>query len=152
MELQEIVQEIQLIVAPAVMISSAALLLLGFQTKFSNLSSRYRSLNQELRELKKLGRKEPWQIERFESLRQQVGHLLDRATHVKNAILLTYGGILGFLMTSALIFLSARGWGLSAIWIQASFILGMILEFAAAFTMMIEVALAFKVIRIESQS
>ena len=53
MDVAKIVEEIHLVLAPAVMISSSALLLLGFQTKFSNLASRFRTLNYELRELKK---------------------------------------------------------------------------------------------------
>ena len=145
-----IVEEIHLVLAPAVMISSAALLLLGFQTKFSNLAGRFRSLNQELRELKKAAHKEPWQTERFDSLTRQVSHLFARATHVKNGILLTYGAILCFLSTSMLIFLNMRAAHDLSVWIQVSFVLGLLMEFAAALTLMIEVALAFKVIRIEA--
>jgi hypothetical protein len=152
MDVTNIVEEIHLVLAPGVMISSSALLLLGFQTKFSNLASRFRALNQELRELKKNLRKESWQTERFESLTRQVSHLLARATHVKNAILLTYAAVLFFLMTSVLIFLNVHGAGAFSSWIQASFVLGLLLQFGAVLTLMIEAALAFKIIKIEAGS
>ena len=84
---------------------------------------------------------------------QQVGHLLARATHVKNAILLTYGAILFFLLTSVLIFLNVRSSAhVFSWWIQTSFILGLLVEFGAVLTLMIEVFLAFKVIKIEAGS
>ena len=152
MDVTAIVEEIHLVLAPAVMISSSALLLLGFQTKFSNLASRFRALNHELRELKKTLQRESWQEERFESLKRQVSHLFARATHVKNAILLTYGAILFFLLTSVLIFLNVHGAHAFFAWIQVCFVLGLILQFSAVFTLMIEVALAFKVIKIEAGS
>lgn len=152
MDVTAVVQEIQFVLAPAVMISSSALLLLGFQTKFSNLASRFRTLNHELRELKKSPRQEDWQKERFESLGLQVNHLFQRATHVKNAILLTYGAILFFVLTSVLIFLDVHGVGSLFKWIQLSFVLGLLVEFSAVLTLMIEVALAFKVIKIEFRS
>jgi hypothetical protein len=41
MGLDTIVLEIQNVLAPAVMISSSALLLMGFQAKFSNLANRF---------------------------------------------------------------------------------------------------------------
>ena len=152
MELSRIVQEIQYVLAPAIMISSSALLLLGFQTKFSNLAGRFRSLNHELRELKKGSLKDPWQTERLASLTLQVKYLLSRATHVKNAVLLAYGAILSFLLTSLLIFLNGRGAAAFSSCILASFVTGLVLEFVAVFIVMIEVALAFKVVKIEAGS
>lgn len=152
MELPHIVEEIQLVVAPAVMISSSALLLLGFQTKFSNLASRFRSLNHELRELKKVDPKESWQSERQQSLVQQVAHLYSRVTHVKNAIILAYAAILSFILTSILIFLNMKGAIVYTSWTLGAFILGLLLEFGSVLTLMVEVALAFKVLRIEARS
>ena len=51
MDITEIVQEIQYVLSPAVMVSSSALLLLGLQNKFSSLANRFRALNQEKRVL-----------------------------------------------------------------------------------------------------
>ncbi len=152
METTSIVQDIQLVVAPAVMISSSALLLLGFQTKFSNLASRFRSLNHEMRELKKTPRNESWQLERYESLVIQVGHLYSRATHIKNAILFAYAAILSFILTSLLIFLNVKGAFTATSWTLGTFVAGLIFEFVSVSTLMVEVALAFKVIRIEARS
>ncbi len=151
-QLPQLVEEIQLVVAPAVMISSSALLLLGFQTKFSNLAGRFRALNHELRELKKIGQKEPWQAERQQSLVEQVAHLYSRVKHVKNAIILAYAAILSFILTSLLIFLSVKGAFMYTSLILATFLLGLVMEFASVLTLMIEVALAFKVLKIEARS
>ncbi len=152
MELPHIVEEIQLVVAPAVMISSSALLLLGFQAKFSNLASRFRSLNHELRELRKVDRKESWQSERQQSLTEQVAHLYSRVTHVKNAIILAYAAILSFILTSVLIFLNMKGAFTHTSLTLATFLLGLVLEFGSVLTLMVEVALAFKVLKIEARS
>jgi hypothetical protein len=151
MEISRIVQEIQFVLAPAVMISSSALLLLGFQTKFSNLASRFRALNHEMRELAKIPQREPWQEKRHENLTHQTAHLFRRATHVKNAILCAYGAIILFLCTSVLLFLNIRSVISLSPWIVVTFMAGLLFELAAGVVMVIEVALAFEVIRIESR-
>ncbi|MSR77404.1 MAG: DUF2721 domain-containing protein [Candidatus Omnitrophica bacterium] len=44
MDIAKLIQEIQYILAPAMMISSSSLLLLGFQNKFSNLTDQVKYL------------------------------------------------------------------------------------------------------------
>ena len=102
----EIVQKIQYMIAPAVMVSSSALLLLGFHNKFSNLASRFRVLNQEKRLLSQKAHKEETEAARLNSLVVQVDQLMKRASYVKNAILFTYLAIICFVSTSILIFLN----------------------------------------------
>ncbi len=106
MNIPEIVQKIQYMIAPAVMVSSSALLLLGFQNKFSNLANRFRVLNQEKRLLSQ--KSTPDEAERFrlKSLIQQVNQLMKRASYVKNAILFTYLAIISFVGASILIYLN----------------------------------------------
>jgi len=106
MNVAEIVQKIQYMIAPAVMVSSSALLLLGFQNKFSNLANRFRVLNQEKRGLSQKSHKEELEILRLNSLTLQVDHLMKRASYVKNAILFTYLAIICFLGASILVFLN----------------------------------------------
>ena len=150
MDSSRVVGEIQLVLAPAVMISSSALLLLGFQTKFSNLANRFRALNHEKRELAKKERREAREEERYLNLSMQVGHLLRRATQVKNAILLAYAAILLFLATSVLIFVNIRSEASISFWVVFAFLAGLVLELIASIVMMVEVMLAFKVVRLES--
>lgn len=150
MDLSGVVGEIQLVLAPAVMISSSALLLLGFQTKFSNLANRFRALNHEKRELAKKERREGREEERYLNLSMQVEQLLRRATQVKNAILLAYAAISFFLVTSVLIFVNIRSEVSLSFWIVFAFLAGLILELIASIVMMVEVNLAFKVVRLES--
>ena len=147
----DVIREIQLIVAPAVMISSSALLLLGFQNRHVAIVARFRTLNHE-RRLLEAGSRQPWQQQRYENLSVQTKHLLERAKHIKNAILLAYGAIISFLLSCVLIFLSARLPMPATVWVISTFLLGLLLELAACIMMMVEVALAFRVVEIESRS
>lgn len=152
MEAAKITQDIQYVLAPAVMISSCSLLLLGFQNKFSSLASRFRVLNAEKRSLLLRQSRDEVENQRLENLKKQADHLVKRATHVKNVILMTYLAIVCFLSTSLLIYLHVYGSSQLFPWIIASFLAGLLLVFSCAILMMIEVALAFKVISLESKS
>ena len=152
MELSRIIQEIQYVLAPAVMISSCSLLLLGFQNKFSSLANRFRVLNSEKRALIQKRQRDEADSERLENLKTQVDHLLRRATHVKNVILMTYWAIVCFIMTSILIYLNVYTSFQLFPYIIASFLAGLLLVLFCAILMMVEVALAFKVISLESKS
>lgn len=152
MDLAQIVREIQYVLAPAVMISSSALLLLGFQNKFSNLVNRFRALNQERRLLHHRTDKNPRETERLANLESQLGYLLARVRHVKNAILLTHAAIIAFTTTSILLF-----WKLYTSFplfflIIGSFLLGLVLVLASSLLVMIEVALAYKIVMLERQT
>lgn len=103
MDIAKIIQAIQYVVAPAIMISSSALLLLGFQNKFSALASRFRILNQEQNKLQGAISRSPAEESRLINLKGQVQYSYDRVTLVKNSILMTYGGIFFFTATSLLI-------------------------------------------------
>src|SRR3989338_954931 len=108
MELSNLVQQIQYMLAPAIMVSSSALLLLGYQNKFSALFNRFRSLNQERRLLVQKIKRESAEEDRLGNLKAQLGRLFKRATNVKNAIVLTYSAIICFLATSVFLFLNKR--------------------------------------------
>ena len=152
MDTGELVRTIQYVLAPAVMVSSSALLLLGFQTKFSNLANRFRALNQEKRLLSERSDRSPSEEARFRSLGKQVEQLMRRATLVKRAILLTYGAIVCFAGTSVFIFLNVYTSFQLYHLIIAVFIFGFFLSLAAAVFMIQETSLFYRIIRLEKSS
>src|SRR3989339_1682674 len=84
------VQIIQLMLAPAIMISACGLLLLGVNNKYSIIVNRIRLLNEEKRNLLlKVGEHPPsTEINvRFESITKQLSHLANRIKVVRNTVL-----------------------------------------------------------------
>jgi len=99
-----VIQIIQLILAPAVMINACALLLLTTSNKYSTVLNRIRLLNDEKRKLfKKAGEKNFKETLRLESLARQLGHLMHRAKLVRDAVMCYTGAIALFILTSLLI-------------------------------------------------
>jgi len=152
MDLGKILQEIQYMVAPAIMVSSAALLLLGFQNKFSTLANRFRALNQERRFLSLKNSKTKEEAERLANLSEQVHHLHERATCVKNAILLVYAAIACFVSTSICVFISVHTVFQLFYAVILLFLLGFILILISSFIMIKEILLAFKIVTLEKKS
>lgn len=152
MEIAQTIQQIQYALAPAIMVSSSALLLLGFQAKFSNLANRFRALNHEKRLLSlKAGRNEV-EESRLQSLTEQVESLMRRATYVKNAILLSYVGIVCFTGTSVLIFLNVYLASQLHHWVIAVFMIGLACLLVSAILMILETQLLHKVLTLEKSS
>jgi len=152
MEISQIVQQIQYTLAPAIMISSSALLLLGFQNKFSALFNRFRMLNQEKRSLVEKTNKSKTEGLRLESLEEQLPRLTRRATHVKNAIVLTYGAIISFVATSILLFLHPYT-NAGLIHITLGFcLLGLLLILTSSFFMITEVLISYNILTLEQKS
>jgi len=99
-----VTQIIQLILAPAVMINACGLLLLATSSKYSSVLNRIRLLNDEKRKLfKKAGEKNFEETQRLESLARQLGHLMQRAKLVRDAVMCYTGAIAFFIVTSLLI-------------------------------------------------
>ncbi len=100
-------QVIQAILAPAIMISSCGLILLGLQNRYSFIVNRIRLLNDERRRLQKqlVSGKELDYSEniRFHSVRKQLQELAIRALILRNAILFEIFGAIFFVLTSLLI-------------------------------------------------
>lgn len=145
-------QIIQYTLAPAVMISSAALLLLGLQNKFSNLFNRFRMLNQERRLLTQKKDKPMFENERLENLRIQLERLAKRTSFVKNAIVLLDFAIGCFVLTSVCLFLSRYGRVPAGYPAVALFLAGMFCLLAAVFFMMKETQLANRILQLEAKS
>lgn len=152
MEAGPIVQVIQQVVAPAVMVSSTALLLLGLQNKFSNLASRLRVLNHEKRLLIAKPDRDAAEENRFHNLSAQVDHLMKRACYVKNAIVLSYLGIVFFTGTSILIFLNFFTLFIPQFLTIGIFMTGLSCVFIASILMILEVNLFHKIICLEVES
>ena len=145
-------QEIQFALAPAVMISCSSLLLLGFQNKFTSMASRFRALNEEKRRLLCKPAKEETELRRLESLTKQVGQLLARTQHVKNAILMQYSAIIFFILSSLLLFMNVYTPFRPGTFLILSFISGLCLIFYSCVIMMREVALAYRIVDLEGKS
>ncbi len=145
-------QIIQYTLSPAVMISSAALLLLGLQNKFSNLFNRFRMLNQERRVLAQKKDRSAFENERFENLRIQLERLASRTSYVKNAIVLLDFTIGCFVLTSACLFLSRYGRVPAGYPAIALFLAGMSCLLTAVFFMMKETQLAHRILQLEAKS
>ena len=151
MNVAEIVQKIQYMIAPAVMVSSSALLLLGFHNKFSNLANRFRVLNQEKRLLSQKAPKEGPEAARLSSLVEQVDQLMKRASYVKNAILFTYIAIICFVSTSILIFLNVYVSFELKYGIAAMILAGFLALVVTSVFMILETLLFYRVIALEKK-
>jgi hypothetical protein len=105
-DISSIVQIIQLMLAPGIMISACGLLLLGMNNKYSLVVNRIRTLNEERRRaLHKMGENEFTLQEnvRFESITKQLERLTFRVGLVRNAVLSYTIAVALFVLTSLLI-------------------------------------------------
>lgn len=101
-----IVEVIQLMLAPGIMISACGLLLLGMNNKYSLVVNRIRLLNEEKRRvISKVSGKEFSYEEtvRIESISLQIKKLVFRARLVRNAVLSYTIAVALFVITSLLI-------------------------------------------------
>ncbi len=149
MDTTEIIKAIQYVLAPAIMVSAAALLTLGFQNKSSNLASRFRLLNSEKRLLDLKEKRAGYEDARLNSLEQQIDFLVRRAFLIRNAILLGYSSIIAFMTTSILLFVNLYYAHSLYPVIIGVFILALFMLLTAAFFMILETVLFYRIIRLE---
>ncbi len=105
-DISSIVEIIQLMLAPGLMISACGLLLLGMNNKYSLVVNRVRLLNEERRRsLNKMQDKDlnPQENIRFESISKQLEKLVFRVRLVRNAVLSYTIAVALFVITSLLI-------------------------------------------------
>ena len=101
-----IVEVIQLMLAPGIMISACGLLLLGMNNRYSLVVNRIRLLNEEKRRLFTRAGERDFNYEenvRLESLSVQLRQLTYRVKIVRNAVLCYSGAVAMFVVTSLLI-------------------------------------------------
>ncbi|MFH0988998.1 MAG: DUF2721 domain-containing protein [bacterium] len=146
-----VIQLIQLILAPAVMINACGLLLLGTSNKYTAVLTRIRLLNEEKRKLfKKAAEKSFEENLRFESLIQQIRNLMIRARLVRNAVICYSGAIALFILTSMLIGLSffAPVVGFEYV-VIATFLFGILIVFCGVIYALLDARRAFDVIQFD---
>jgi hypothetical protein len=146
-----VIQIIQLILAPAVMINACGLLLLATSNKYSNVLNRIRLLNEEKRKLsRKAGEKNFEEMHRLESLSRQIGHLMHRAELVRNSVMCYTGAIGLFIITSLLIGFSFLFHGFqSDSAITIAFLLGMVVVFAGVIYSFLDAKKGFEIVRFD---
>ncbi|MEG8946569.1 DUF2721 domain-containing protein [Rosettibacter firmus] len=144
---------IQLMLAPAVMISACGLLLLSLNNRYSLLANRIRLLNEEKRRLLlKAGEKalDTEENVRLASIAKQIEALVYRLKLVRNAVLYLVSAVSLFVLTSILL-------GLSSIFVVqkmdtfiiATFLVGMLLVFIGVFFAGFESKKGFDIIKFE---
>jgi len=148
-----VVSIIQLMLAPAVMISACGLLLLGMNNRYSLVVNRIRLLNEEKRRLLlKIGER-PLTTEdniRLESIARQVGFLVYRIKLVRNSVLSYVLAVALFVLTSLLLGITSV---LSIIklnyFIILTFLLGMIFVLIGVVFAGLETKKGYEIIQFE---
>jgi len=153
-EVANAIGTIQDILAPAVMITGIALLLLTFTARHSALVNRIRLLDDEARQIRRrVASGNPGQTEdaRLRSIKNQLSLLLPRLAYVRNGMLCHLIAVLFFVVTSFLIGLGhlpiASGPTQTAI--SITFTLGMFLVLVGVAFLALEVFVSYKVIVVE---
>ena len=150
--ISQAVQFISGLLAPAIMISSCGLILLGLQNKYSNIIDRIRELNEERRRLGLMESLDPNQERRMRSLTAQIEKLLVRARLDRNGILSLYLAILSFILTSLLIAPAYFGsFALITLSIM-TFVAGIGLVLVGVIYVALEVINSYKVVKYEVES
>ena len=155
-EISSIIEIIQLMLAPGLMISACGLLLLGMNNKYSLVVNRVRLLNEERRRsLNKMQDKDlnPQENIRFESISKQLEQLVLRVRLVRNAVLSYTIAVALFVITSLLI-----GFGylfdLTRLnsFITALFLLGMVSVFIGVVFAAYETYKGYEIVKFEVES
>ena len=148
-----VIQIIQLMLAPAVMISACGLLLLSINNKYSLVVNRIRLLNDEKRKLMMSVGEKPLATEdniRLESIAKQIGFLVYRGKLVRNAVLTYIVGIALFVLTSLFIGISAfLSYQMLNDFIITAFLLGMLSVFIGTVYMGLEAKKGYEIILFE---
>ncbi len=146
------IQAIQGILAPAVMITGVALLLLTFNARHSSLVNRIRLLNDEKRGLgDKLGKSDETESLRRKSIESQLNLLLPRLKYVRDGMLCNMLAVIFFVLTSFSIGLGyfSVSTHLTQLMIHATFIAGMLLVLCGVAYLSLELFISYKVILVE---
>jgi polyferredoxin len=150
-----VIQVIQLILAPGVMISACGLLLLGISNKFTSVLNRIRALTEEKRKLiLNASQREFHTIEnqRIESVTRQVSDLLTRARLIRNAVFCYLLAIGLFVATSLSIGID---YFVSILQLQyiilGAFLMGMVVVFIGVIFGVIDTLKGYKIVKFEVQ-
>jgi hypothetical protein len=148
-EVAKTAQAINGIVAPAIMISASALIILALQGKYSQLIDRLRALNEERRHLVHPS-EEPVPVLRLANVVAQIEVILLRARLVRNSIVSLYLAIALFVLSSMLIGAPVVfGFRATVNPSIAVFMLAMVLVFLGVIYALRDIARAFTVAKLE---
>ena len=146
----QVVDFIQAMLAPGIMISACGLLILGMNNKYSLIINRIRLLDEELRRLS-YPEKEllPHQKERMVNINEQLGLFHLRVFFVRNTVVLYSVAVAFFILTSILIGVQ-MGTGLNFELVAViSFLLGMISVLAGIIFAVKEVLRGYRIVNLE---
>jgi uncharacterized membrane protein YphA (DoxX/SURF4 family) len=138
MNMQEIGEIIQFILAPVVMISACSLVLNGLLTRYAAINDRLRVMSRERLELLRAGVHDSYSTERLSEVDAQIPELLKHHHLTHNAVLLVYGSIFLFIVTMLVIAVEVVS---GASWMAGLILLCFI---AAVLSLMVAVATAVR--------
>ncbi len=103
MNMQNVGEIIQFIIAPVVMISACALVLNGLLTRYAAINDRLRLMSRERLELLRMTTRDTFYNERLSQIDVQLPGLLNHHHQTHNAVLLVYCAIFLFIVTMLVI-------------------------------------------------
>jgi hypothetical protein len=151
-DLNSIIQVIQLMLAPGIMISACGLLLLGMNNKYSLIVNRIRLLNEERRKVLKSAGDREFSYEenvRLESISLQIDKLTLRVRLVRNAVLSYTIAVALFVITSLLIGIEYFAELNLNVLITINFLVGMISVLAGILFAAYETKEGYNIIQLE---
>jgi len=150
-----VIQAIQLILAPGVMISACGLLLLGISNKFTSVLNRIRALTEEKRKMIFNASERdffPAEIRRIESITRQVAGLLNRARLIRNSVFCYLCAVGLFVVTSLLI---GADYFMTLLQLRylilGTFLSGMIVVFVGVIFGVLDTMKGFNIVKFEVQ-
>jgi hypothetical protein len=145
-----IVQLIQGMLAPGLMISACGLLLLGMNNKYSLVVNRIRLLNEEKRKIFHQAATDDQESSRLSNIELQISHLIGRISLVRNAVFSYSLAVALFIVSSVLIGITINKNTPGFDWlIVAFFYAGMFAVFVGIIFAAIEVWKGYRIVKIE---
>ena len=145
-----IVQLIQGMLAPGLMISACGLLLLGMNNKYSLVVNRIRLLNEEKRKVFHQEKIDENDSNRLSNIELQISHLIGRISLVRNAVFSYSLAVALFIVSSVLIGITINKNSSGFDWlIVAFFYAGMFAVFMGIIFAAIEVWKGYRIVKIE---
>lgn len=145
-----IVQLIQGMLAPGLMISACGLLLLGMNNKYSLVVNRIRLLTEEKRKIFHQANIDETDSNRLSNIELQISHLIGRISLVRNAVFSYSLGVALFIVSSVLIGVTINTPTVTFDWLIVSFFYaGMFAVFVGIIFAAIEVWKGYRIVKIE---
>jgi hypothetical protein len=136
--------------APAVVLSGCAVLISATETKYSDLITRLRTLNEERRALRAAPTLSADQNSRRESLDRQLALIFRRAHHMRDASVMLFVAVFMILITCFFIALQNElAWPWLRMATKGTFLASIGMIFAGLIEHFLELRLSFRVVRYE---